>query len=112
MLELSNVPRPLILKESARSRLVQRDSLGIRAAPGKNSADQHSQILAALPQRRQPDFVASDASVEVVPEPTVGDPLLQVLMRRGDHAHVDVYELAGPDGPDLSLLEHPEQRGL
>ena len=43
--------------------------------------------------------------VKILAEAPLGDFLLEVLVRRGDHAHVDVGLFRAADGPDLAFLQ-------
>ena len=50
--------------------------------------------------------------VEVLAELAVGDQLLEVAVRRRDHAHVDANGLAAADALELALLQHAQQLDL
>ena len=49
------------------------------------------------------------AEEEVFAETALADHGCQVLVRRGDHAHVHLDGLVVPDSLDLLFFEHPEQ---
>jgi hypothetical protein len=68
--------------------------------------------LFAFPQRRQaqPDDV--EPVQQVGAETAVAHLLLEVLVGRGDHPHVDTDQLAAADAEELVLGQHPQQTGL
>ena len=74
--------------------------------------DQHCDVLGPLAQGGQfdPDYV--QPVVEVLAEAAGSDGSLQVLVGCRDDPHVHPPALVGPDGHDLSLLDHVQQLGL
>ena len=52
------------------------------------------------------------ARVEVAAKRTVGDLVLEVSVRRADHAHVDRLRDGRADRQDLALLQNPEELRL
>ena len=69
-------------------------------------------VLAALAQRRQADRKDAQAVVQILPEPSRLDLVLEATVRRRDHAHVDGPGAGVADGPDLALLEHAQELRL
>ena len=74
--------------------------------------DEHRDVLAALAQRRQLDRHDREPVVQVLAEPPAGDLGLQILVRRGDDADVDLDRLAAADALELALLEHAQHLRL
>src|SRR6185503_20346515 len=66
----------------------------------------------ALAQRRNLDRDLADSIVEVFSERPGGHRLAQVLVRRTEHAHVDVDFGATTDALYRALLQKPEQLRL
>ena len=54
----------------------------------------------------------AQAIEQVFAELSGGDGFVQVLVRGGDHAHINFRFLIRADRPDLALLEHAEQLHL
>ena len=67
---------------------------------------------APIAQRRHLDEVSRQAEVQSSPEDAVGDPFVEIGVRRGDHAHVHAPRVAGAHGHDLAVLEHAKQLRL
>ena len=69
-------------------------------------------VLPAVAQRRDRDHDDAEAVVEVVPEPSLRDHLLQVHVGRGDDPHVGLLRLDAPDPHELLFLDDAEQLRL
>src|SRR6185436_12328596 len=69
-------------------------------------------LLGTLPERRHRDLNDVQAIVEVFTEPTRGYRLLEVLVGRGEHAHVDLDGGAAAHSRELAVLQHVEQLAL
>ena len=66
----------------------------------------------ALAQRRQVDREDRDPVPEVLAEAALGDHRVQVAMRGGDDAHVDVERLAAADALEAAVLQDAQQPHL
>ena len=73
---------------------------------------QRADVFAALAERRQFDFEGDQAEVEIVAKLALGHPLLQVLVRRGDHAKIAAQGVFAAHRHDLAELQHAEQLDL
>ncbi len=65
-----------------------------------------------LAQRRHAQRMHVEPEEEILAEPAFGHLLLQVTVRRRDHARVDRDRLGPADASDVSLLEHAQQLRL
>ena len=74
--------------------------------------EQVRDVLGARAQRGQLDANDVQAVIQVLAEQAAHHPLLQVLVARGDDAHVDADRGLAPDTVELALGEHPQQAGL
>jgi len=75
-------------------------------------AREERDVALALAQRRQVDGDDIQAKQEVLAECPLGTHGRQVLVRGGDHAHIDHLDLVGAHRTNLSVLQHPQQLGL
>ena len=82
------------------------------AAAARNRSASLRHVLAAFAQRRQAQAHDVEAVQQVGAEAAVGDQRLQVLVGRGDHAHVDADQLAAADAEELALGQHAQQPRL
>src|SRR5512144_2875666 len=69
-------------------------------------------VLAPASQRGQRDRELAEAVVEIGPEATRLDTLLQLGVGRGDDARVHRHRARPAERMDLTLLEGPEELGL
>ena len=69
-------------------------------------------VVAAIAQRRQEQLEHAEAIVQVLAKSLVADVLLQVLIRGGDHADVDVDFFGRADGQEWMAFENAQQLGL
>src|SRR5437870_7104605 len=74
--------------------------------------DEQRDVLDALAQRRHHDRHYVEPVVEIFAEGAAADGLLEVRVRRGDEAHVDLDRPGAADPLDLALLEYPQELGL
>src|SRR5262249_57336227 len=93
-----------------------RDALDLLAEIAREAIDEerHEQleIARAVAQRRHHDREDVQAEEEIRAEAPLRDLLLEVAIRRGDHAHVDALGLRRADRLDLALLEHAQELHL
>src|SRR5207302_2619373 len=75
-------------------------------------ADERRDVLRALPQRRDRDREDVQPVVEVASEGPGRDHLLEVAVRRGDDAHVDLLRARTPEALELLLLQHAQELWL
>src|SRR6058998_842117 len=69
-------------------------------------------LLPAFPKRGNHELDHVEAVVKVLAELASNQRLLEVPVRGGDHARVDVDQLVASDASELEVLEHVEQLGL
>ena len=74
--------------------------------------DEQRDVIDALAQRRQQDGDDVEPIVEVVAELPFLHHLLEVAVRRGDDAHIDMHRLLAAYAVELLLLEHAQQLDL
>ena len=72
-------------------------------------ARQERNVLAAFPQSRDQDGNHAEAVIEVLAKTAFGDLLLEVLVCRGNDAHIHVRLFRTADRADLALLENAVQ---
>ena len=75
-------------------------------------ARQDRDVLAALAQRRHVERDHVEPVVEILAEAARGDLLLEILVGRGDHAHVDLDRLGAADALEAVLLQDAQHLGL
>src|SRR5258705_1645049 len=92
VLELAHIPRPVVLSEPLQRLLTDRRGLRCRAVAvlREEVLDQRGDVLFAFAQRRHVDVDDVEAVEEAVAELVLLDLLLQILVRRADHADVDL----------------------
>ena len=74
--------------------------------------EQFRNVLGARAQRRQLDANDIQAVVEVLAEHAALHPVLQVLVGRGNHAHLDPDRGLAADPIKLAFGQHPQQACL
>ncbi len=74
--------------------------------------DQQRDVLDPLAQRRQLDGELVEAVVEIVAQPPLGHPLLEVVAGGGDHPHVDRPRQVAARALEAALLQHAQQAHL
>ena len=114
VLELADVPRPVVLLQSARDRVRNRlDRL--RHGPGEPIGQmlrEQGDVFAALPQRRKRDRKHVEPVVEIVPESVLTDLVGEVAIGSRDDPHVDVDGARAPEAFELPFLQDPQQLRL
>ncbi len=73
---------------------------------------QQRNVLAPLAERRHVDRHHVEPVEQVLAEPAGGDLRLELLVRRGEHAHVHRHGLGAADARDHAVLQHPQHLGL
>ena len=73
---------------------------------------QFEDVLGPLAQRRHDDADHVEPVVEVLPEPALGDELLEILVRGRNHADVDLDRLRSADRLEAPFLQHAEEFDL
>src|SRR5690606_16165202 len=92
--------------------LFRAEPVAVEAALGEEVAREQVDVVLALAQRRQLQAHHREAVEEVLAEPPGADLLLEVAVRGGDDAHVDLDRLDAAHALDLALLEHAQQLRL
>ena len=78
----------------------------------QEEAGQRRDVFLALAQRRQAQADDVEAMEQVFAERAGLDPLLQVLVRGGDDAHVAAHRVVAADAIELAVGEHAQQARL
>src|SRR5688572_20875929 len=73
---------------------------------------EQNDVVAALPKRGDANRDRVDPVKEVLPEGTDPDPLVEVLVGRGNQPEVDRDRAAAADALDLPAFERPKQLRL
>ena len=68
--------------------------------------------LRPLAQRRHAQIDDVEAEIEILAESALAHRLLEVAVRGGDDADVDLHRLGAADAVDLALLDGAQQLGL
>ena len=66
----------------------------------------------ALAQRRHVNRDDGQAEIQILAEVALLDLLFEILVRRGDHPHVDVHRFRRAEPLDLPFLKHAQHLGL
>ncbi len=69
-------------------------------------------VLGARAQRRQLDSDDVEAVEQIFAEDAALDALLEILVRRGDHAHVHLHGRLAANAVELAFREHAQQARL
>src|SRR5262245_47988224 len=121
VLELADVAGPAVLLQARErlggdlgriARLLAGEALCSAAPAGEDVRGEERDVVLALAQRRDLDRYDREAPVEVLAELAARDERLEVLVGRGDHAHVDRDRAIAADRLDLALLQHAQQAVL
>ena len=83
-----------------------------RALGGEEMPRQQRNVLGALAQARQAQADDVEAMVEVLAERALAHALLEVLVRGGDHPHVDLHLLVAADAIEAAVRQHAQQPRL
>jgi hypothetical protein len=114
VLELAHVARELELHQPLQR--VVGDALGVDPqllrALLQERARQHRDVLAPLAQRRQAQADHVQPVEQVLAEAAGAHALLEVLVRRRDHAHVALQGLVATDAVELAVRQHAQQPRL
>ena len=113
VLQLSDVSRPRVLAEA--SHRLGRELLCatvLRVEPGQERRRQERNLLFALPEGGNANLHHVEAVVEVLSEFAPRHRMLQVSIRGGDHARVDIDQPVAPHPRETEVLEHMEELGL
>ena len=112
--QLAHVARPRVAHDQVARRVVEPDhrlALAMREVDGE-ALGQRELVVAALAQRRQVQVEHVQPVVQVLAQRARALRLLEVAVRRRDHAHVDVDLLAAADAAEIPLLERAQELGL
>ena len=82
-----------------------------RALPGE-VLRQRGNVLDPLAQRRDRDRKDVEAIVQIAPERSVLDHVLEIAVRGGHDPHVDALGPRAAEAFELALLQHAQQLGL
>src|SRR5262245_10660159 len=111
VLELPNVSGPAVLVERLRRGAIQSGHASL-AEPLQERLGQQPHIAGPFWQRRQADRDYVDAIVELFPELSARDGLLQISIRGRYHPDVHVHQRGATDSANLTLLKHPQELDL
>src|SRR5205809_307047 len=71
-----------------------------------------AEIVAPLPQGRQPEHDAAQAEVEIVPESPLAHALREMHVGRRQTAYLDRARFRASDPADLLVVQHTQRHGL
>ena len=81
--------------------------------PADEVSDEERDVLGTFAQRGYPDRDHVQSIEQVGAKGALLNHLLEILVGRGDHSHIDrCRAAAAAQSLNLTLLEHPEQFGL
>src|SRR5712691_10937967 len=111
VLELAHISRPVVFGETLERLFADRRRLGCRAVAVLREEVLHERwdVLLAVSQWRHVDVDDVEPVEEVVAELVLLDLLLQILVRRADHADVHLDRQRGSEPLDLALLQYAQQ---
>src|SRR5262249_12134303 len=113
VLELSNVARPRILPEQRQrlGRELLRPSVPA-VEPIQETRGQARDLLAPLPQRRNAEIHDVEPVVQILAELLPRHRALEIAIRGGDHADIDLHRRVAADAGESKILEDVQQFGL
>ena len=82
------------------------------AARVRNTSASRRDLALARAERRDREHARVQPEEEILPEALLDDALLEIAVRRGDHAHVDLALGRGADAAHRVILEHAQQLRL
>ena len=112
--QLTDVAGPPVPGEQVQ-RLGTEMDVGLAQTLARVAQEERAQVrdlLATLPQRRDMDADHAEPVVEIFAELTLGHPLLEVGVGRGEHADVHCLWTRFADRHDLALLQEAKQLRL
>ena len=114
VLELAHVARVVERGEARDRRVGQALALDAELARAllQEEARERRDVLGALAQRRQAQADHVEAVEEVLAKGARLDALLEVLVRRGDHAHVALHRIVAADAIELPVGQDAQQPRL
>src|SRR6185503_16228619 len=114
VLELADVARPVVALQQSRLLLRQRQRpmTEFLARALEEVTRDLNDVVTALAQRRHLDRENAEPVEQVLTESPFGDGLLEIAVRRRDHAHVDGMRAIVSDALVLALLQHSQQLAL
>ena len=112
--ELAHVARKVEPHQASERRIG--DALGFHAqlfrALLQKETGQRRNVFGALAQRRQtqPDHV--EAVKKIFAKSTELDPVFEILMGRGDDAHIGAHRIVATDAVELAVTQHAQKPRL
>src|SRR4029453_4387933 len=79
---------------------------------GQEMFRQQGNIFSSIAKRGQVQRDDIDSVVKILAELSFPDQILEVLVRRGDDANVDLYGLYAADAREFAFLQNPQQLSL
>src|SRR5688500_5126747 len=112
--QLTNVPRPPVAHEQLeRARAPGRRGTSTpRSIECREMPDELRDVIGPLAERRDVHRDEVEAKEEILAEAAVGDGALEIVIRRGEDAHVHLTGLAPTDALDLLRLDGAQQLRL
>ncbi|EWS64721.1 hypothetical protein Y695_02031 [Hydrogenophaga sp. T4] len=114
ILQLTHVAREVKSAQQFECRLG--DALGFHAqllgTLLQEEAREHGHVFTPLAQRGQAQADHIEAVEQVLAEHAFLDPLLQVLVRGGDHTHVGTHRAVAAHAVEMAVGEHAQQARL
>src|SRR5262249_9819323 len=109
VLELADVPWPVVALQPAAQLVGQRPSLAKRLP---EVLGEHGHVAAAAPQGGEPDAPDDEAVEEVVAEAAVLHLAVEIAPRRAEDAQIAADPKLATQAAHRRALEHPEELGL
>src|SRR5262245_5505626 len=114
VIQFAHIPRPRVIRElrcGAFFKSGQVLAIALRMLP-EEMAGQERNIRAPIAQWRQPYFDCIQPVQKVLTKVPCADLLIQVRVRGGEDAHIDLARLRGSYSFELTGLENAQQFGL
>ena len=114
VLQLSDIPRPVILLEDGERRDGHPQYLPLISLVVlvEKVLEEQGNILAALPQRRYSDGHDMQAIEEILTKEARIHPLHEIVVRRRNNTHIGVEGLHTSHALEGVLLQNPQESGL
>src|SRR5262249_19486577 len=112
--QFADVSRPVVGRELLEALVREHDLRAVEPARREvqEMRRQQPDVLQATAQRRQLDWKDRQSVVQVTAEPAGLALLLEIVIRCGDDAHVQLSYVVFPDALDLLVLQHAQQLAL
>ena len=113
LFQLAHIARPNVEEERPGGLAGEADLIhGAGELASNEGADEQPQVFTALAYGRELQGEPGQPREQIAAEPLLCRERLQIVLARRDDPDVHLARRFGPDGQDLAMLQHAEQKGL